>query len=115
MNSDKETNKKKEVKAEISIEVTGEDEPTKYDIRRKRWATACRFSLLVFIASLAYGILTETDIYTGGIIAVSLVSTIVCLGKAGDIDPNEPAARHFPDSWVLPDNLKDPNDDSTTL
>ena len=33
------------ITAEISIEVTGEDEPTKYDKRRERWAVICFWAL----------------------------------------------------------------------
>ena len=39
MKTNEVTKHPKEIKAEISFEIIGEDEPTKYDKRRERWST----------------------------------------------------------------------------
>lgn len=40
MKTGKTTNKPKKLNVEFSVEITGEDAPTKFDKRRERWSVA---------------------------------------------------------------------------
>lgn len=78
------------ITAEISIEVTGEDEPTKYDKRRERWAVICFWALLAYIISALFLIFVDINVY---FCFAFVISTSVCFFsffKASDIDPEEP-------------------------
>ena len=78
------------ITAEISIEVTGEDEPTKYDKRRERWAVICFWALLASIISALFFIFVDMNVYFS---IAFIISTSVCsfsFFKASDIDPEEP-------------------------
>ena len=78
------------ITAEISIEVTGEDEPTKYDKRRERWAVICFWALLAYIISALFLIFVDINVY---FFFAFVISTSVCIFsffKASYIDPEEP-------------------------
>lgn len=78
------------ITAEISIEVTGEDEPTKYDKRRERWAVICFWALLAYIISVLFLIFVDINVY---FCFAFVISTSVCISsffKASYIDPEEP-------------------------
>lgn len=47
------TKQPKEIKAEISFDIIGEDEPTKYEKRNERWGVATVYSLIVLLVTLA--------------------------------------------------------------
>ena len=78
------------ITAEISIEVTGEDEPTKYDKRRERWAVIFIWALLASIISALFFVFVDMNVYFS---IAFIISTSVCsfsFFKASDIDPEEP-------------------------
>ena len=84
------------ITAEISIEVTGEDEPTKYDKRRERWAVICFWALLAYIISALFLIFVDINVY---FCFAFFISTSVCIFsffKASYIDPEEPT---YPMPW----------------
>ena len=84
------------ITAEISIEVTGEDEPTKYDKRRERWAVICFWALLAYIISALFLIFVDINVY---FCLAFVISTSVCIFsffKASYIDPKEPT---YPMPW----------------
>lgn len=87
-------NKAKEPKhvitAEISIEVTGEDEPTKYDKRRERWAVICFWALLAYIISVLFLIFVDINVYFCFAFVISTSVCIFSFFKASYIDPEEP-------------------------
>lgn len=87
-------NKAKEPKhvitAEISIEVTGEDEPTKYDKRRERWAVICFWALLAYIISVLFLIFVDINVYFCFAFVISTSVCVFSFFKASDIDPEEP-------------------------
>ena len=56
MKTNEVTKHPKEIKAEISIEIIGEDKPTKYDKRRKRWACVSCWALLALVVSILSGL-----------------------------------------------------------
>lgn len=51
MKTGKTTNKPKKLNVEFSVEITGEDAPTKFDKRRERWAM---IALLSFVVSIVF-------------------------------------------------------------
>lgn len=77
------------ITVEIGIEVTGEDEPTKYDKRRERWAVVALCSLVVLVLSLV-SFFISMDIYSFGLIIISVAVGGYSFASAGDIDPEEP-------------------------
>ena len=96
-NSSKEAANDNEVKepkhvitAEISIEVTGEDEPTKYDKRRERWAVICFWALLAYIISALFLIFVDINVYFCFAFVISTSVCIFSFFKASYIDPEEP-------------------------
>ena len=78
------------ITAEISIEVTGEDEPTKYDKRRERWAVICFWALLVYIISALFLIFVDINVYFCFAFVISTSVCIFSFFKASYIDPEEP-------------------------
>lgn len=77
------------ITAEISIEVTGEDEPTKYDKRRERWAVICFWALLAYIISALFLIFVDINVYFCFAFVISTSVCIFSFFKAFDIDPEE--------------------------
>ena len=78
------------ITAEISIEVTGEDEPTKYDKRRERWAVICFWALLAYIISALFLIFVDINVYFCFAFVISTSVCIFSFFKSFDIDPEEP-------------------------
>lgn len=78
------------ITAETSIEVTGEDEPTKYDKRRERWAVICFWALLAYIISALFLIFVDINVYFCFAFVISTSVCIFSFFKAFDIDPEEP-------------------------
>ena len=84
------------ITAEISIEVTGEDEPTKYDKRRERWAVICFWALLAYIISALFLIFVDINVYFCFAFVISTSVCIFSFFKASYIDPEEPT---YPMPW----------------
>lgn len=82
--------KPKVIKAEISIEIIGEDEPTKYDKRRKRWACVIPWSLLALAISILSGLPFGLNIYSLAATAISTIVFWIALDGAGSTHPDEP-------------------------
>lgn len=78
------------ITAEISIEVTGEDEPTKYDKRRERWAVICFWALLASIISALFLIFVDINVYFCFAFVISTSVCVFSFFKASDLDPEEP-------------------------
>ena len=78
------------ITAETSIEVTGEDEPTKYDKRRERWAVICFWALLAYIISALFLIFVDINVYFCFAFVISTSVCIFSFFKSFDIDPEEP-------------------------
>ena len=78
------------ITAEISIEVTGEDEPTKYDKRLERWAFICFWALLAYIISALFLIFVDINVYFCFAFVISTSVCIFSFFKASYIDPEEP-------------------------
>lgn len=78
------------ITAEISIEITGEDEPTKYDKRRERWAVICFWALLAYIISALFLIFVDINVYFCFAFVISTSVCIFSFFKASYIDPEEP-------------------------
>ena len=78
------------ITAEINIEVTGEDEPTKYDKRRERWAVICFWALLAYIISALFLIFVDINVYFCFAFVISTSVCIFSFFKASYIDPEEP-------------------------
>ena len=78
------------ITAEISIEVTGEDEPTKYDKRRERWAVICFWALLAYIISALFLIFVDINVYFCFAFVISASVCVFSFFKASDLDPEEP-------------------------
>ena len=78
------------ITAEISIEVTGEDEPTKYDKRRERWAVICFWALLAYIISALFLIFVDINVYFCFAFVISTSVCIFSFFKASYIEPEEP-------------------------
>ena len=83
------------ITAEISIEVTGEDEPTKYDKRRERWAVICFWALLAYIISALFLIFVDINVYFCFAFVICTSVCIFSFFKASYIDPEEPTD-HMP-------------------
>ena len=78
------------ITAEISIEVIGEDEPTKYDKRRERWAVICFWALLAYIISALFLIFVDINVYFCFAFVICTSVCIFSFFKASYIDPEEP-------------------------
>ncbi|MDD5876994.1 MAG: hypothetical protein PUC81_06340 [Prevotellaceae bacterium] len=89
MKTNEVTKHPKEIKAEISFEIIGEDEPTKYDKRRERWSTIAAWALLSLIASIIYAMVVGLEISSLLFCSISFVVFFFAWMKSTDIDPNE--------------------------
>jgi anti-sigma-K factor RskA len=82
------------VRAEISIEVIGEDEPTKYDRRRKFWRKCAGWSVVAVLISVAFCCVSPkigiSPLYGGIAVVISIVAFLISLAEAWYIDPKEP-------------------------
>lgn len=83
------------IKAEVSIEVTGEDEPTKYDKRRDRWAVVAACSLVVLVLS-TISFFIEMNGISFWLVVISVAVSGYSLAHVGHIDPDEPTG---PTPW----------------
>lgn len=83
------TNKPKEIKAEISVEIIGEDEPTKYDKRRERWSTIAAWALLALIASIVYALFVGLEMSSFLFLCISFFVFVFSCMKSTDTDPKE--------------------------
>ncbi len=77
------------IEAKISIEVTGEDEPTKYDKRRERWGAIAFWSLVALVLSII-SFFIAMNAYSLFAIVISVVVSGYSLANACYIDPEEP-------------------------
>ena len=89
-NSNKTEKPEHEIKVEFSIEVTGEDEPTKYDKRRERWAVVALWALVASILSGLFFIFTDMNVYSFYALIISTAICIFSFINASDIYPDEP-------------------------
>lgn len=96
MKTNEPTKQPKEVKAEVSFEIIGEDKPTKYDKRRKRWARIARWSLLALVVSLLSGLPFGLNIYSMAATVISTVVLWIAIDGAGTTHPDEPGGSNIP-------------------
>ena len=78
------------ITAEISIDITGEDEPTKYDKRRERWAVVALCSFVALILSALFLFFVELNAYAFFAFLISFAVFVYSFFSAGDIDQEEP-------------------------
>ncbi len=82
------------IEAEISVEVTGENEPTKYDKRRERWAVATVWSAVVSVVSAivccAAPFMGTLFICGSAALIISATIFFISIFQAASIDPREP-------------------------
>ncbi len=78
------------ITAKVSIDVTGEDEPTKYDKRRGRWAVVALCSFVALILSALFLFFVELNAYAFLAFLISFAVFVYSFICAGDIDPEEP-------------------------
>jgi hypothetical protein len=90
MKTGKTTNKPKKLNVEFSVEITGEDAPTKFDKRRERWAMIALLSFVVSVAFLLLFFLVEINSFTTIGTIVSFAVFVIAICRSGDIDPDEP-------------------------
>ena len=83
------------IQAEISVEVTGKDEPTKYDKRRGRWAVVVLLSLVTLVLSSVLFFLLDMNIYMFGVAAVSCIVLGISFTGATTFGDDEPTG-HTP-------------------
>jgi hypothetical protein len=101
MKTNEVTKHPKEIKAEISFEIIGEDEPTKYDKRRKRWACISRWALLALVVSILSCLPFGLNIYSLVATAISTVVFWIALDGASTTHPDEPGYHNVPwESWL---------------
>lgn len=96
MKTNEVTKQPKEIKAEISFEIIGEDEPTKYDKRRKRWACIASWSLLALVVSILSGLPFGLNIYSLAATAISTVVFWIAIDGASTTHPDEPGYSNIP-------------------
>ncbi len=99
MKTNEVTKQPKEIKAEISFEIIGEDEPTKYDKRRKRWACASRWALLALVVSILSCLPFGLNIYSLVATAISTLVLWIAIDGASTTHPDEPGYYNVP--WKL--------------
>ena len=87
------------ITAEVSIEVTGEDAPTKYDKRRHRWSVVAAWSLLALIVSTLCCLFAGLSVLTASITAASYIVFFVSLAGAGDIHSEEVRQGDYERYW----------------
>lgn len=82
MNANEETNKQKEIKAKVSIEITEDDEPSIGERIYKFIAAVCLLSLLVCIVSTVFVTLAPDHEHPGETLSrVQGVSALVCVAS----------------------------------
>lgn len=96
MKTGKTTNKPKKLNVEFSVEITGEDAPTKFDKRRERWSVAVWCSLFILATSLVCGMFVELSLGFSAIVVISFISFLVSLCNAGSVYPEELGNDDFP-------------------
>jgi hypothetical protein len=100
MKTNEVTKHPKEIKAEISFEIIGEDELTKYDKRRKRWACISRWALLALVVSILSCLPFGLNIYSLVATAISTVVFWIALDGASTTHPDEPGYHNVPwEAW----------------
>lgn len=78
------------ITAKISIEVTGEDEPTKYDKRRERWAVVAVWSFIALLLSAVLFFTVAMNVYVLGISITSAVVLGLSISGATSFGDDEP-------------------------
>ncbi len=82
------------IEAKVSIEVTGEDEPTKYDKRREFWGGVVAWSVIASIVSIIVCCAAPFmgTLFICGSVALIISATIffISIFQAASIDPREP-------------------------
>ncbi len=78
------------ITAEISIEVTGEDEPTIYDKRRARWMIVALFFLVATFLSILFFTLVDMSEYACWSIIINTLAFCVSFSKAIARSSKEP-------------------------
>ena len=100
MKTNEVTKQQKEIKAEISFEIIGEDKPTKYDKRRKRWACISRWALLALVVSILSCLPFGLNIYSLAATAISTVVLWIAIDGASTTHPDEPGYYDVPwEAW----------------
>ena len=89
-------NKTKDINAKISIEITGEDMPTKNDKKRERWSTIVVWSLIVWCTTLGIALFMDLNIYLFVISGLSFAVFLVSLCESGDSAPEDPGYNNIP-------------------
>ena len=77
------------ITAEISIEVTGENGPTKYDKHLERWVVAAMWSFVTFVISALLFTLVDVNIYSFYTLVISTAVWAFSSIKSSDIDPED--------------------------
>lgn len=83
------------IEAEISVEVTGKDEPTKYDKRRGRWAVVVLLSFATLVLSSVLFFALDMNIYLFDVAAVSCIMLGISFTGATTFGDDEPTG-HTP-------------------
>ena len=83
MKTNEVTKQPKEIKAEISFEIIGEDEPTKYEKRNERWGVATVYSLIVLLVALTCALFMGLNTALLVISSVSFLVFFVSLCNSG--------------------------------
>lgn len=100
MKTNEVTKQPKEIKAEISFEIIGEEEPMKYDKRRERWACACRWALLALVVSILSCLPFGLNIYSLVATAISTLVLWIAIDGASTTHPDEPGYYNVPwEAW----------------
>lgn len=77
------------ITAEISIEVTGENGPTKYDKHRERWVVVAMWSFVAFVISALLFTLVDVNIYSFYTLVISTAVWVFSSTKSSDINPED--------------------------
>lgn len=78
------------ITAEISIEVTDEDGPTKYDKHRERWVVVAMWSFVAFVISTLFFTFVDVNIYSFYALVISTTVRVFSSIKSSDIAPEDP-------------------------
>lgn len=73
----------------ISIEVTGENGPTKYDKHRERWVVVAMWSFVAFVISALLFTLVDVNIYSFYTLVISTAVWVFSSTKSSDIAPED--------------------------
>ncbi len=77
------------IEVRFSVEVTGEDEPTKYEKRRAHWAIIASWSLVAVILSGLFFCFVDMNVYSFFAAMISLAVFFFSFFCANEIDPDE--------------------------